>query len=273
MAGLSAPKQKISALIITYNEMGYIEKCIDSITFADEIIVVDSLSTDGTFEYLQSHPNVKVIQKPFENFTAQKNFALKQAENDWVLFVDADEIVGHKLQNEIVQTVNDPNALEAYWFYRKFMFQNRPLHFSGWQTDKNHRLFRKSKVKYTNTKLVHETLEVDGSSGVFKEKLIHYCYKNYQEYKSKMLHYGYLKAKEKFDNGVSFNYLNLLIKPTWKFFYNFIVRLGFLDFQKGITICYLDALSVLERYRKLKQMHRSAVIKINLFMPASPEAR
>ena len=93
--------EKISALIITYNEMGYIEKCIDSIQFADEIIVVDSYSTDGTYEYLKNHPKVRVIQNEFENYTAQKSFALKWASHDWVLFLDADEVVTDKLRNEI----------------------------------------------------------------------------------------------------------------------------------------------------------------------------
>ena len=79
--------KKLSALIISFNEMGYIEKCIKSIEFADEIIVVDSYSTDGTYEYLVNHPKVKVIQHPFSNFTAQKSFTLEQASNDWVLFM------------------------------------------------------------------------------------------------------------------------------------------------------------------------------------------
>ena len=187
MAGFRTPKQKLSALIITYNEMGYIEKCIDSVSFADEILVVDSYSTDGTYEYLLEHPKVNVIQNPFENFTAQKSFTLKQASNDWVLFLDADEVVTENLQKEIIETINNPNAHEAYWFYRKFMFQNEPLNFSGWQTDKNHRLFRKSKAHFTDRKIVHETLVVDGKSGILKEKLTHYCYKNYQDYKGKML--------------------------------------------------------------------------------------
>lgn len=81
---MSSPDNKISALIVTYNEMGYIEKCIESISFIDEIIVVDSYSTDGTYEYLKEHLRVKVIQNPFENFTLQKSFAPKQASYDWV---------------------------------------------------------------------------------------------------------------------------------------------------------------------------------------------
>ena len=130
-------KQKLSALVITYNEIGYIEKCIESVEFADEIIVVDSYSTDGTYEYLKEHPRVKVIQHPFSNFTQQKSFALKQASNDWVLFLDADEVVSQKLQVEVSATINSETDVAAFWFYRKFMFLKRPLHFSGWQTDKN----------------------------------------------------------------------------------------------------------------------------------------
>lgn len=267
MAEMQTPKQKLSALIITYNEIGYIEKCIESISFADEIIVVDSYSTDGTYEFLLDQPKVKVIQNPFANFTAQKSYALEKASNDWVLFVDADEVVTKNLEYEILDTINDPKSCEAYWFYRTFMFQNKRLNFSGWQTDKNHRLFRKSKVKYTDAKLVHETLEVNGSSCILKEKLTHYCYKNYEDYKSKMLHYGRLKAKEAFYKEKSFNYLLLVVKPSWKFVNHFIFRLGFLDGKKGVIVCYLNALSVLERYRELKRLEKKNELAYYLVMP------
>ncbi|WP_422348592.1 glycosyltransferase family 2 protein [Flagellimonas sp.] len=267
MAGLSTPKQKLSALVITYNEIGYIERCIESVTFADEILVVDSYSTDGTYEYLQNHPRVKVIQHPFQNFTAQKSHALKQASNDWVLFLDADEVVSPKLQEEIITTINDPKACEAYWFYRIFMFQDTRLNFSGWQTDKNHRLFRKSKAKFTDRKLVHETLEVDGNSCILKERLTHYCYKNYEDYKGKMLRYGQLKAKEAFYTEKQFNYFSLVFRPLWKFFNHYVIRLGFLDGKKGITISYLNALGVLERYRELKRLEKKNELTYYLVMP------
>lgn len=264
---MQAPKEKISALIITYNEIGYIERCIESVNFADEIIVVDSYSTDGTYEYLQQLPNVTVIQNPFENFTSQKSFALKQASNDWILFLDADEIIPEKLKLEIISTVNTPSADAAYWFYRKFMFQNSPLHFSGWQTDKNYRLFQKSKASFSDKKIVHETLEVNGTSGILKEKLIHFCYKDYEDYKSKMLKYGRLKAKEDFYKEKTFNYFAFTIKPFWKFFNHYILRLGFLDGKKGITICYLNALGVLERYRELKRLENKNGLAHYLIMP------
>lgn len=264
---MSTPKQKISALVITYNEMGYIENCLDSVSFADEIIVVDSYSTDGTFEYLTNRDGVKVIQHPFENFTSQKSFALKQASNDWILFLDADEVVSKNLENEIIATVNQPDACEAYWFYRKFMFKKEHLRFSGWQTDKNHRLFRKSKAKFTDKKLVHESLEVNGTSCVLKEKLTHYCYKNYEDYKSKMLKYGRLKAKEAFYKEKRFNYFSLAFRPLWKFFNHYIIRMGILDGKKGIIVCYLNALGVLERYRELKRLEKKNGLTYYLVMP------
>jgi len=244
----------ISALVITFNEKGYIEKCLDAIDFADEIIVVDSNSTDGTFEYLKNRPGITVIQHPFENYTKQKSYALEQASNDWVLFLDADEVVTKNLKEEILERVSTPTPHVAFWFFRQFMFKNEKLRYSGWQTDKNHRLFRKSKVRFKAEKLVHETLEVDGSSGYFKEKLIHYCYKNYEDYKFKMMQYGRMKAEEATMRQEKFSYLALVFKPCWKFVYHYFLRLGVLDGKKGLIICYLNALSDLENYRELKKI-------------------
>jgi len=247
-------QKKITALIITFNEIGYIENCLKSIAFADEIVVVDSYSTDGTYEYLLQQTNVRVIQHPFKNYTAQKSFTLNQASNDWVIFVDADEVISSELRKEILQTVNDNPKHEAYWFRRKFMFQQKRLRFSGWQTDKNYRLFRKSKVQFSDKRIVHETLEVDGTSGILKKKLTHYCYRNYSNYKAKMLSYGRMKAIEDIQKGKSFNFFLMMAKPTFTFFYNYIVRLGFLDGMKGIIICHLNALGDLERYVELRKL-------------------
>ncbi|MGB2758897.1 glycosyltransferase family 2 protein [Maribacter stanieri] len=260
-------KEQLTALVITFNEIGYIEKCIESVSFADEIIVVDSFSTDGTYEFLKDHPKVKVIQNPFENFTAQKSFALKQATNDWVLFLDADEIVSDALQNEIKETVASDTDISAFWFYRQFMFQNEKLNYSGWQTDKNYRLFRKSKAVFSDCKIVHETLDVDGTSGILKEKLTHYCYKNYEDYKGKMLKYGRLKAIESFYKEKKFSYVMMVLKTSWKFFNHYILRLGILDGKKGFIICYLNSLGVLERYNELKQLEQKNELAYYLVMP------
>ncbi len=248
--------KKISALVITYNEIGYIEKCLKSIDFADEIVVVDSYSTDGTYEFLSAHPKVRVIQHPFKNYTAQKAFTLAQATNDWVLFVDADEVVTPDLQEEIKLTINSSKKHVAYWFRRKFMFQQKHLRYSGWQTDKNYRLFRKSKVQFSDKRIVHETLEIQGSSAILKEKLTHYCYRDFANYKHKMLVYGRMKAKEASQKGKRFNLLLLLGKPTFTFVYNYFFRFGVLDGMKGVTVCYLNALGDWERYQELRKLEQ-----------------
>lgn len=134
------------------------------------------------------------------------------------------------------------------------MFQQEHLRFSGWQTDKNYRLFRKSKVQFSDKRIVHETLDINGSSGILKEKLTHFCYRNYENYKGKMLCYGRLKAKEAFQKNKKFSLALQIVKPTYTFLYNFIIRLGFLDGLKGITVCYLNALGDWERYRELRKL-------------------
>ena len=246
---------KISAVLITFNEDIHINAVLENVKFADEIIVVDSFSTDGTVEKIKQHPNVKLIQRPFENYTDQKSYALEQATNDWVLFLDADERVPDRLRNEILETVNSKEAsADALYFYRVFMFKNKILRFSGWQRDKNYRLFKKSKVHFTQDRIVHETLVVDGQSGVLKNKLIHYSYKNYEDYKGKMIKYGQMKAVEEFKKDYSPNLYHFIFRPFYKFFNHYILRFGVLDGKKGFIICYLNALGVYSRYKELKQL-------------------
>ena len=253
----STGKNKVSALLITYNEIHNINAVLENIAFADEIIVVDSFSTDGTVERIKQHPNVKLIQRPFKNYTDQKAFALEQANNEWVLFLDADERVTEDLKVEILSiTLSKGPTDAAYYFRRTFMFQDKVLHFSGWQWDKNYRLFKKDKVRFTEDRVVHETLEVNGTSGVLKNKLIHYSYKDYEDYKGKMIKYGRLKAQEELQKGYTPNVYHFVLKPTYRFVNHFILKLGFLDGKKGLTISYLNALSAYWRYKELRRLQK-----------------
>jgi glycosyltransferase involved in cell wall biosynthesis len=246
---------KISAILITYNEDVHINAVLENVKFADEIIVVDSFSTDGTIQKIKEHPEVKLIQRPFVNYTDQKSFALEQATNDWILFLDADERVPDPLRNEILKTVNSSTATaDAYYFYRTFIFKNKVLRFSGWQSDKNYRLFKKSKVHFTEDRIVHETLVVDGESATLKNKLIHYSYKNYEDYKGKMIKYGQMKAVEELKKDYDPNFYHFVFRPFYKFFNHYILRFGILDGKKGVTICYLNALGVYSRYKELKRL-------------------
>ncbi len=248
---------KITALMITYNEIEHIESVLANLAFADEIIVVDSFSTDGTVEVIRRHPNVKLIQREFRNFTDQKSFALEQATYDWVIFMDADEMIPTNLKKEILETINNPkNVANAYYFYRTFMFKDRVLRFSGWQTDKNYRLFRRSKVHFLEERIVHETLVVEGSSDVLKNKLIHYSYKDYQDYKDKMIKYGQMKALEELDKDYNPNVYHFILRPFYKFLNHYILRFGILDGKKGVIISYLNALGVYARYQELRRLRR-----------------
>ena len=249
---------KISALLITFNEQDNIEEVLANLDFADEIIVVDSFSTDNTVNLIKQHQNVTLLQRKFVNYTDQKAFTLEQATNDWVIFLDADERVTPELKTEILRTINtnDTTAV-AFYFLRTFMFQNEILRFSGWQSDKNYRLFRKSKVYFTQERIVHETLVVDGVSGTLKNKLLHYSFKNFEDYKGKMLKYGRMKAIEENQKGKKAYWFHFVFRPFYKFFILYIQILGILDGKKGITICYLNALGVLERYREMKKLQQS----------------
>lgn len=248
------PAEKLSAVIITLNEIKDIERCIRSVEFADEIIVVDSFSSDGTWEWLQAHPRIRSVQHPFKNYTEQKSYALSLASNDWIYFLDADEVVPEALRNEILQTISGDRTYAAYWNYRIFMYREERLRFSGWQTDKVHRLFRKSRCSFTPNRIVHEILEYEGPTGILKEKLIHYSYKNYEDYKGKMLKYGQLKAKEAYLKGKRWTLFSQYFRPAWRFFTGYVVRLGFLDGKKGLVVCYLNALGVHERYKTLHRL-------------------
>lgn len=248
-------KQNITALLITFNEVANIDAVLENISFADEIIVVDSLSTDGTIEKIKKYPHVKLIQRPFKNYTDQKSFAMEQSSNDWVLFMDADERLTDTLKNEILKTVNTEGLQPvAFMFLRTFMFKNKILRFSGWQSDKNYRLFRKSKVHFDNERIVHETLVVNGESGIMKNKLIHYSYSEYEDYKGKMIKYGQMKAIEEHQKNKKAYPYHFVFRPLYKFFNHYILRLGFLDGRKGMTICYLNALGVYSRYKELKRL-------------------
>ncbi len=245
-------KLPLSALIITYNEEKHIEKVLENLDFADEIIVVDSYSSDKTESIIRGNKRAKLIQHPFVDYSSQRNFAIDCASNPWILFLDADELITPELKAEIIETVLNKNSSSAYLFYRTFMFKNVKLNFSGWQTDKIFRLFKKDKARYVTERLVHEKLTVNGTIGKLKNKLIHFSFSDYQSYKNKMICYGKFKAEEAYLKNTKPNFLHLYLHPCYTFLYQYFIRLGILDGRKGIIICYLNALSVWVRFRELK---------------------
>jgi glycosyltransferase involved in cell wall biosynthesis len=251
---ISPEKQLLTALVITYNEEQNIKIVLDHLAFADEIIVVDSFSSDKTFEIAASFKNVKVFQRSFDNFACQRNYALSLASNSWILFMDAVERLTPELQQEISFVIHQKNSASAYFMRRNFMFENKKLRFSGWQTDKIIRLFKKENASYNIKKIVHEKLIVNGRIGKLKNRLVHHSYSNYDDYKQKMVFYGQLKAQEEVLKETSPNFFHFYIRPAYQFLNQYLVRFGFLDGKKGVIICYLNALSVAVRFQELKKI-------------------
>ena len=169
------------------------------------------------------------------------------------------------LQKEIMQTIHLKKApANAYYFRRIFMFEDEILKYSGWQSDKNYRLFRRKKVYFSEERIVHETLVINGKSGTLKNKLIHYSYKSYEDYKHKMIKYGKMKAFEELDKAYTPNLYHFWFRPFYKFINHYFLRLGILDGKKGIIICYLNALGVNARYKELARLQAQNTSKQTL---------
>ena len=246
-------KEKVSGLIITFNEEKNIRDIIGCFDLCDEIVIVDSFSTDKTVEIASGFPNVKIIQNTFEDFTKQRNLALDAASHDWILFLDGDERITPKLREEIITELNKSDKKEAYYFYRKFFFAGKPINYSGTQNDKNFRLFRKSKARYIAEKKVHETLKVNGEIGELKSKLLHYSVSDEESYRKKMIHYGNLKGKELVEKGKKYSIITHWSKVAFKFLKTYVLKLGFLDGTEGLKISYLQSLYVNETCRSLQK--------------------
>ena len=250
-------KSKISALLITYNEVHHINDVIKNIDFTDEIIVVDSFSNDGTLEILEKMPHVKVIKREFKNFADQRNFAIEQANYEWILFIDADERITPKLKNEILNTVNSHTSIAGFMFKRKLFFNNKVIRYSGFQSDTTYRLFKNGHVKYQEDKIVHELPIIKGESAILNHKMLHYSISNSEDYKNKMIHYAKLKALELFNKDKRAFAFHFIVRPAYKFITNYFFRLGFLDGKEGFQLCYLSAYGVYFRYCELKRLAKS----------------
>lgn len=254
---LKKKNNKLSILVLSFNNVDQINELLKNIDFADEIIVVDSFSTDGTVEAIRNHKDVILKQHHFQNFSAQRNFAIRQSTNDWVLFIDTDERLTDDLKKEIVQSLNRSDDIVVFGFYRRFYMKDAPLKYSGFQSEKIYRLFHKNHAIYDVNKLVHETLLISGRAKMFKNRLLHYSYTTEEAYKGKLTHYAKLRAKELYIKKIKPNYFHFLIKPPFRFFKHFVIKLGFLDGKNGFKIASLNAFGVRQRYIELEKLYRS----------------
>ena len=245
---------KISAIIPTFNEEDHIIPAIESLAWADEIIVVDSFSTDNTVALAQSK-GVKILQRDYEYSASQKNWAIPQASYDWVFILDADERVEENLEKEISKIKNCQTKNDAYWIPRQNHFMGKKIRFSGWQGDKVIRLFNKNKCHYEDKK-VHAEIICSGSIGKLKSSLTHYTFKSVAHYMEKWDRYSTWSAQDHL--GVSPpNIFHFLVKPAFRFFRDFILRGGILDGRIGYVVCKLSSMGVFMRYVKMQEKFKN----------------
>ncbi len=243
---------KISAVVITLNEEKNIERCLRSLDFVDEIIVMDSHSTDETPEIAKKF-GAKIFEVDWEGFGKTKELARQKASCSWVLSIDADEEITPKLKEEILQAVKN-NFYAGYFITRKSNFLGKWIGHSGWYPDYVLRLFQKESGKFDDS-LVHEQVRVQGEMGYLKNPLQHYTYPNLKHYFNKLRRYTSLSAQQLHQRKVRAYPWDLIFRPPATFIKMYLIKLGFLDGWQGFVLAVLSSYQVLLKYLKLMALN------------------
>lgn len=243
-------RKKISVYIITYNEEAKIRECLESVKWADEIVVLDSFSTDKTVEICREYTD-KVIQHEFAGFGKSRNVAVQHTSYDWVLSVDADERVTRELRDEILEKLKTEPDADAYFVPRINFFLGHRVRHCGWYPDyRQLQFFHKDRVKYSD-QLVHEGFILSGNASYLHGHILHYPFMNLDQFFRKMDLYSSLRAEEMFRQNKRFKIYHLFFNPLSMFIKIFILKRGFLDGTVGLMISVLYAYYTLVKYAKL----------------------
>lgn len=248
----------ISLVIITYNEERNIARCMKSVgDLADEVVVVDSFSTDRTEEICRQY-GAKFVQHVFEGHIQQKNYAITQATYPFILSLDADEALSDDLK-ESIRKVKQNRKCDGYYFNRLTNYCGQWIRHSGWYPDRKLRLFDSRKGRWTGVN-PHDRYELDkGSSLEFLEgDLLHYCFNSIQEHVDQTNKFSGEGAKALFEKGKRSSTLKMVVKAAARFFRNYFLKCGFLDGYYGYIICRISAFSSFIKYAKLKELQKKA---------------
>jgi glycosyltransferase involved in cell wall biosynthesis len=246
----------ISAVIITRNEEANLERCLRSLAWVDEIVVVDSGSTDRTVEIARG-VHAKVLHREWCGFGPAKQYALEQATGEWILSVDADEEISATLKDEIVQAVGGAASCAGYYLPRRTQFLGRWIRHSGWYPDYVLRLFKRDGGRFTEA-LVHEKVEVAGTVGRLTNPILHYSYPTLEAYLRKLDHYSTLSAQRMFDAGKRSWTWGMTVKPAAAFVRKYLFQQGWRDGWEGFLIATLTATGTRLKYAKLRSLSRDA---------------
>lgn len=250
---------RLSVILITKNEAHDLAECLKSVSWADEIIVCDSGSTDQTLEIARQFTH-HVFSTDWPGFGPQKNRALAKASGDWVLSIDADERVTPELREEILTAIASNEPATAYSIPRTSLYCGQLIRFGDWRDDRVVRLFQRSRAKFSQS-LVHESLEVEGSIAKLKTPLLHHAFKDLAEVLAKIDQYSTLGAQLHHQKGRSGSLTSALTHAFWTFFRGYFLRLGFLDGKAGFQLAVSNAEGCYYRYLKLSALCETTQFK------------
>jgi glycosyltransferase involved in cell wall biosynthesis len=246
----------LTALVTTYNEAPIIGETVRRLAFADEILVIDSFSDDGTPD-LARRAGARILRHEYESPSAQKNWALPQARHEWVLMVDADEWITPELADEIRRTISEHEAGAGYEIKRRNFFLGREIRHSGWQRDWVLRLVRRDRARYAD-RHIHEVLEVDGDVGRLRGCLLHHSYRTMDDYWRKLRRYAEWNAREARRQGKTVAAPYLVLHPPLRFLRAYLLQGGFLDGAHGVVVSVLTAVYAAAKDVKIWELQRAA---------------
>jgi glycosyltransferase involved in cell wall biosynthesis len=247
---MSAMDTKISGVIVCYNEEENIERCLKSITWADEIVVVDSFSTDNTLDICKKYTD-KIHKRKWPGYIQQNEFAISLAQNEWVFAIDSDEAVTDELRDEIFARLSaDEDKYAGYYVKRHTFYLGKWINHGGWYPDYKLRLFKKDKV-YIGGENPHHKYFVDGTSAKLKGEIIHYTYKSISHQLKVIDIFSDVASDEMLKKNVSFALPKMLVKPPVKFLETYIYKLGILDGLPGFIISALTSYYSFIKFAKL----------------------
>ncbi len=249
---------KLSVTIITYNEEANIRRTLESVKWADEIVVVDSGSTDRTVEICREYTD-KVFHQDWLGFAKQKNFAIGKTEGDWVLSLDADEPIESALADEIRGIISSLGSFDGYRIPRRTFFLGKEIKHGGWYPDYNLRLFRRGKGRFEE-RTVHEAIRVLGSVGKTLHAIEHYAYHDLASYLNSINKYSSFAVDVMEEEGISWfkaSWMNIIFRPVLTFVLKYFFRLGFLDGKHGLVLNLFHSYYVFAKYAKAWEYSKS----------------
>ncbi len=248
-------RERLSAVVITLNESAAIEACLRSLAFADEILVIDSGSTDETVAMAQAQ-GARVIHQEWLGYGAQKQLGVERAQHDWILSIDADERISEALQARIEHTLRQPTA-QAYAMARCNRFMGRWLRHGEGYPDYSLRLFHRTHARWSED-AVHEKVVTQGTVARIDGDLLHESEEGIEDYLVKQNHYTCLQARALFERGKRVGVMKLLFSPLLRFIKFYVFRLGFLDGLPGLVHISIGCMNSYMKYAKLIEYQRKA---------------